>query len=159
MRIVAKIQGIAPSDWLTSRTRVAAQAISIGIDAAGKGAQQDIRAMIRAAGMGQRLGNAVRQSTFPKAPRVSMRAASELSASGNAADIIEAFSEGASAVSCASYVYSTVPAWAAEARAFVAWRDAVYLAAFGTMAEVQQGASAPGIAALLAGLPVLDWPT
>lgn len=50
MRVVAKIQGIAPPDWLNSRSRVAAQAISIGIDAAGKGAQQDIRAMIRAAG-------------------------------------------------------------------------------------------------------------
>lgn len=94
MRIVAKIEGIAPPDWLNSRTRVAAQAITIGIDAAGKGAQQDIRAMIRAAGMGQRLGNAVRQSTFPKAPRFSMRAASEISASSNAADIIEAFSDG-----------------------------------------------------------------
>lgn len=94
MRVVAKIQGIAPTAWLTSRSRVAAQAISIGIDAAGKGALQDIRAMIRGAGMGQRLGNAVRQNTFPKLPRVSMRAASEISASGNAADIIEAFSEG-----------------------------------------------------------------
>ena len=94
MRIVARIEGIAPPDWLNSRTRVAAQAISIGIDAAGRGAQQDIRAMIRAAGMGQRLGNAVRQSSFPKAPRFSNRAASELSASSNAADIIEAFSEG-----------------------------------------------------------------
>jgi hypothetical protein len=52
MRIVAKIAGVPPPDWLNSRSRVAAQAISIGIDAAGKGAQQDIRAMIRAAGMG-----------------------------------------------------------------------------------------------------------
>lgn len=64
-----------------------------------------------------------------------------------------------SAASCAGYINSTVPGWATEAAAFVAWRDAVYLAAFGTMAEVQQGASAPGIAALLAGLPVVDWPT
>lgn len=94
MRVVAKIYGTVPPDWLNARSRIAAQAISIGVDAAGKGAQQDIRAMIRAAGMGQRLGNAVRQSTFPKAPRTSMRVASELSASGNAADIIEAFSEG-----------------------------------------------------------------
>ena len=62
-------------------------------------------------------------------------------------------------MSCASYVYSTVPAWAAEATAFVAWRDAVYLAAFGTLGKVQQGAPAPGIAALLAGLPEMDWPT
>ena len=94
MRVVAKIEGVDPPVWLRERSRLAARAISIGVDAAGKGAQQDIRAMIRTAGMGQRLGNAVRQSTFPKPPRFSMRAASELSASSNAADIIEAFSEG-----------------------------------------------------------------
>lgn len=35
-----------------------------------------------------------------------------------------------SAASCAGYVTSTVPQWAAEARAFVAWRDAVWLAVF-----------------------------
>jgi hypothetical protein len=63
-----------------------------------------------------------------------------------------------SAASCAGYINSTVPAWAAEAAAFVAWRDAVFLAAFGTMAEVQEGAPAPRIAALLAGLPVMEWP-
>ncbi len=63
-----------------------------------------------------------------------------------------------SAASCAGYVSSTVPPWAAEAAAFVAWRDAVYLAAFGTMAEVQQGEPAPRVTALLAGLPVMEWP-
>jgi hypothetical protein len=62
-----------------------------------------------------------------------------------------------SAASCAGYVNSTVPAWAAEAAAFVAWRDAVYLAAFGTMAQVQQGAAAPRIADLVAGLPMMEW--
>jgi len=64
-----------------------------------------------------------------------------------------------SAASCAGYINSTVPAWAAEAAAFVAWRDAVYLAAFGTMAQVQQGAPAPRIRDLVAGLPKLEWPT
>lgn len=63
-----------------------------------------------------------------------------------------------SAASCAGYVNSTVPAWAAEAAAFVAWRDAVYLAAFGTVAQAQQGAPAPRIRDLVAGLPVMEWP-
>lgn len=94
MRVIARIEGIDPPEWLRSRTRLAARAISIGVDAAGKGAQQDIRAMIRAAGMGQRLGNAVRQATFPRPPAYSPRAVSEISASRNAADIIRSFTEG-----------------------------------------------------------------
>ena len=64
-----------------------------------------------------------------------------------------------SAASCAGYINSTVPAWAAEAAAFVVWRDAVYLAAFAIMAQVQQGAPAPRIRDLVAGLPVMEWPT
>lgn len=94
MRLVAKIDGVDPPAWLRGRSRVAARAITIGMDAAGKGAQQDIRGMIRAAGMGTRLGNAVRQATFPRPPAYSPRAATEISASSNAADIIRAFSEG-----------------------------------------------------------------
>ena len=61
-----------------------------------------------------------------------------------------------SAASCAGYINSTVPAWATEARAFVAWRDAVYLAAFKIMAQVQQGAPAPSLAALVASLPEME---
>jgi hypothetical protein len=95
VRIIARIEGVNPPAWLRERSRLAARAVTIGIDAAGKGAQQDIRAMIRAAGMGQRLGNAVRQATFPRPPAYSPRAASEISASRGAADIIRAFSEGA----------------------------------------------------------------
>ncbi len=63
------------------------------------------------------------------------------------------------AASCAGYVNSTVSAWAAEAATFVAWRDAVWLAAFETLAEVQGGAAPPSIAELIAGLPVIAWPT
>lgn len=62
------------------------------------------------------------------------------------------------AVSCAGYVNSTVLAWAAEAAAFVAWRDAVWIAVFGRMAEVQAGAPPPSIAGLIAGLPAIEWP-
>jgi hypothetical protein len=38
-----------------------------------------------------------------------------------------------SAAHLASYVASTVPAWAAEARAFIEWRDAVWQAAIVAM--------------------------
>lgn len=65
-----------------------------------------------------------------------------------------------SATSCASYVTSTVPAWAAEARAFVAWRDAVWAFAFAQMTAVQQGlVAAPATTqALLDALPAIAWP-
>jgi uncharacterized membrane protein YeiH len=46
----------------------------------------------------------------------------------------------------ASYVASTVPAWAAEAKAFVAWRDAVWLAAYSLLGAVNVGqAEAPTV--------------
>ena len=44
-----------------------------------------------------------------------------------------------SAVSCASYVASGNPVWAAEAQAFVAWRDAVWAYAFAELDKVQSG--------------------
>lgn len=63
-----------------------------------------------------------------------------------------------SAVSCASYVADPHPPWAAEAAAFVAWRSAVWVEVFDTLAAVQGGAPAPTIEALIAGLPVIGWP-
>jgi hypothetical protein len=95
VRVLARIDGVDPPAWLRERSRLAARAVTIAIDAAGKGAQQDIRAMVRATGMGQRLANAVRQNTFPRPPAYSPRAVSEISASRGAADIIRAASEGA----------------------------------------------------------------
>lgn len=95
MRVLARIEGVDPPEWLRSRSRLAARAITVGMDAAGKGAQQDLRAMVRSAGLGQRLGNAIRQSTYPRPPAYSPRAASEIVANRNAADIIRSFSEGA----------------------------------------------------------------
>lgn len=62
------------------------------------------------------------------------------------------------AASCAGYSTSTVAAWAAEATAFIAWRDQVYLEAFETLAAVQGGAEPPSITALIAGLPAMVWP-
>lgn len=61
-------------------------------------------------------------------------------------------------VSCASYAASTVPGFAAEAAAFIAWRDQVWLEVFERLAEVQVGAPPPSIPALIAGLPVIGWP-
>ncbi|NBE05921.1 hypothetical protein [Paragemmobacter ruber] len=55
----------------------------------------------------------------------------------------------------ASYVASTVPAWAAEAQAFVAWRDAVWLAAY---AMQETAVPPPAVADVIAGLPVIEWP-
>lgn len=63
-----------------------------------------------------------------------------------------------SAVSCASYVGSTVPAWAAEAAAFVVWRDQIWLEVFQALAAVQQGAAPPTIAGLIARFPAMEWP-
>lgn len=64
-----------------------------------------------------------------------------------------------SAVSCASYVSSTMPQWAAEAGAFIAWRDAVWAYAFSELAKVQSGQrEVPTLDAFLGELPVIEWP-
>lgn len=56
-----------------------------------------------------------------------------------------------SAVACAGYRDSTVPEWSAEARAFIAWRDAVWQAAF---VLFSQSKDVPSIEALTAKLPI-----
>lgn len=58
-----------------------------------------------------------------------------------------------SAVSLASHVSSTVPGWAAEANAFVAWRDATWLALYALESEVIAGAATADMAAVLDVLP------
>lgn len=60
-----------------------------------------------------------------------------------------------SATACAGYRDSTVPAWAAEAQSFIAWRDAVWMAAFALQSEASAtGAPVPDADAVLAALPV-----
>jgi hypothetical protein len=60
---------------------------------------------------------------------------------------------------CASYATSTVAKWAAEATVFVAWRDAVWTSVFALLASVEAGtATVPTAEALIAGLPVVEWP-
>ena len=58
-----------------------------------------------------------------------------------------------SAAHLASYTASSVPDWAAEARAFVAWRDAVWLAVFEARARAEAEGTAPSPAAILERLP------
>ena len=65
-----------------------------------------------------------------------------------------------SAAHCASYVKSTVPAWAAEAETFIAWRDAVWLTVFEMMEFVLAGENpAPeNPAQVVEMLPEIKWP-
>jgi hypothetical protein len=59
----------------------------------------------------------------------------------------------------AGYVASTIPKSAAEAKAFVAWRDAVWTCAYGELAKLQADPrpqlAVPG---LIAKLPAIVWP-
>lgn len=62
-------------------------------------------------------------------------------------------------VHLASYTASTVPAWASEAAAFVAWRDAVWAYAYAQLAAVQdEDRAQPTVAGLVAELPAMTWP-
>lgn len=66
------------------------------------------------------------------------------------------------AVSCASYLNSTNPVWAAEAQAFVAWRDAVWAYVFAELAKVENGqrpqpAIEEFVGELTAAVP-MEWP-
>ena len=64
-----------------------------------------------------------------------------------------------SGLTCASYVGSTNPVWAAEATAFTAWRDAVWGYAFTELPKVQSGERPqPTVAAFLDELPAMIWP-
>lgn len=64
-----------------------------------------------------------------------------------------------SAVSCASYVSSSNPAWKAEADAFVAWRDACWEYAFDYFARSQNGdIPSPSIEDFMGGVVAIVWP-
>ena len=65
-----------------------------------------------------------------------------------------------SGATLASYVNSTIPGWAAEARAFVAWRDRVWAYALTEFDKVKTGQrEQPSVEAFLAELPAFEWPT
>ena len=63
-----------------------------------------------------------------------------------------------SAGSCVSYVSSTSPLWSDQAKAFVAWRDAVWTKSYSIQAE--PAANQPTtVASFMALLPTMTWPT
>lgn len=60
----------------------------------------------------------------------------------------------------AGYVASTVPQYAAEAAAFVAWRDAVWLYAYGELDKAQNGQRPiPTVEDFISELPAMVWPS
>lgn len=62
-------------------------------------------------------------------------------------------------VTLASYTASTKPKWAAEAQAFVAWRDNVWLYAYGELAKVQAGErTQPTVEQFLGEIAPIAWP-
>lgn len=62
-------------------------------------------------------------------------------------------------VTLASYIGSTKPNWAAEAQAFVAWRDNVWFYAYGELVKVQAGQRAqPTAEQFLAEIEPIAWP-
>ena len=74
---------------------------------------------------------------------------------------IEATARGrdyASSLHCVTYLHSTIAAWAAEAAAFIAWRDAVWVAVYAALDAWQAGGEAPTIDGLIAALPPMEWP-
>ncbi len=61
-------------------------------------------------------------------------------------------------VTLASYTASTKPNWAAEAQAFVAWRDNVWSYAYGELAKVQSGQrEQPTVNEFLAEIAPIVW--
>ncbi|MCH4539281.1 MULTISPECIES: hypothetical protein [Brucella/Ochrobactrum group] len=61
--------------------------------------------------------------------------------------------------SLASYVNSTVPEWAAEAQAFVVWRDQIWTYSLGELEKVKSGQrEQPSSGDFLAELPAFEWP-
>ncbi|MCZ7855060.1 hypothetical protein O9X81_00360 [Agrobacterium salinitolerans] len=62
-------------------------------------------------------------------------------------------------VTLASYTASTKPKWAAEAQAFVAWRDNVWRYAYGELAKVHAGQrQQPTVEQFLGEIAPIAWP-
>lgn len=61
--------------------------------------------------------------------------------------------------SLASYANSTNPRWAAEAQAFIAWRDSVWAFAYDELARVEAGERPqPTVEQLLSQIAPIRWP-
>lgn len=62
-------------------------------------------------------------------------------------------------VTLASYIGSTKAKWAAEAQAFVAWRDSVWFYAYGELAKVQAGQrQQPTVEQFIDEIAPIAWP-
>ncbi len=62
-------------------------------------------------------------------------------------------------VTLASYIGSTIPKWAAEAMAFVAWRDNVWRYSYGELAKFQAGQRPqPTVEKFLDEIARIVWP-
>lgn len=57
-----------------------------------------------------------------------------------------------------TYITSGNPQWAAEAEAFIAWRDPALASMFTQLAGVESGGAVPTIEAFIAALPDITWP-
>lgn len=90
-----------PEAWVEARIADLKRAVSNGVLEAAEGLQADLRAQVRAAGLGRGLANAIRVSDHPTAPRTSLDAAAVVYAQrgkrgrGGADDILDAFDKGA----------------------------------------------------------------
>lgn len=63
------------------------------------------------------------------------------------------------AATCASYIGSTIAAWQADAEAFVAWRDSVWIYVYAQLELVLTGQRAqPTIEEFVLELPIIEWP-
>lgn len=58
----------------------------------------------------------------------------------------------------ATYATSTIPQWATEAQAFIAWRDAAWIYAYTALGLVQGGAEPPSIDEFVSAAPTIVWP-
>lgn len=63
----------------------------------------------------------------------------------------------ADGVALASYAASTIESWKAEALAFVAWRDSVWIYAYGRLSDAQEGIVMDP-SEVVAAMPPIAWP-
>lgn len=96
----------------------------------------------------------------PKPPEPALTESDYAAAIQAHIDIVARSKSYADGFALASYVSSTIPAWAAEATTFVEWRDQVWVYAYTELAKVQSGQRPqPTIAELVSELPQIVWPS
>lgn len=104
-----------------------------------------------------KLGNALEYEPQPETPPLTL-ADYEAAIQSHVDDTARSrlFRDG---VTMASYAASTNPQWAAEAEAFIAWRDAVWVHAYAELDRVQSGLrNQPTIDQFLGEIPPIIWP-